>query len=181
MRKFVSYNTTNACSWWYRGEWIKSWQLLKSNPGSLAWAASDLPLYLWSCQRLANLASTAARHMGLLNVRPILSWSAKKKNKTLLKGLKAWGNLGHNNKSILSQAFFSTQTMHMHQQYLKLICEHCTINSCWSCICFCSYVQTSGLVSQARPFLFRSVNRFQYSYSIRSALSQKWKKTGLRV
>ena len=66
--------------------------------------------------------------------------------------------------------FFSLN--HVCISYLKLIFiigDLCTINSRLlkeSFICFCLCLQTVGLVSQARPFLLCSADRFQYSYWI---------------
>ena len=52
---------------------------------------------------------------------------------------------------------------HAHISYI-LIIDLCTINLCMfkeGCICFCLCLQTVGLVSQARPFLFHSADHFQ--------------------
>ena len=52
----------------------------------------------------------------------------------------------------------------------KLLSDLCSFNSCLlkkrNCICSCLCLRTVGLVSQARPFLFRSNDHFQYLYSI---------------
>ena len=42
----------------------------------------------------------------------------------------------------------------------------CIILSEDGCICLCLWVQTVGLVSETRPFLFCSADCFQYSYPI---------------
>ena len=54
----------------------------------------------------------------------------------------------------------------MHVSNFKFINDLYNINSCFfeeGCICFCLHLQTVGLVSQASPFPFCSVNHFQYS------------------
>ena len=66
---------------------------------------------------------------------------------------------------------FSAQTMCASAIWnlFLLIGNLCTINSQLlnkSFIYFCLCLQTVGLVSQARPFLFCSADRFQYSYWI---------------
>ena len=70
--------------------------------------------------------------------------------------------------------FFQPKPCHVSYLF-SLNSDLCTINSCLfeeGCICICLCLKTVGLVSQARCFLFRSADRYQYSYPIRGTAAE---------